>query len=339
MKNNNSQSKKEYFLNKEKSDYRNVVVEEKTDFDYSQPMFSILPETSINPEAQETSFNTIANKDDILQMYLKDIGKIKLLKFDEEKKLGKQIKEGKRKEAEIARKKLVQANLRLVVSLAKRYVGQGVLFMDLVQEGSLGLMRAAQRFDYSKGFKFSTYATWWIKQSIVRAIANHSRTIRIPIHMADKIRLVKKTSLSMSVNLNREPSDEELAANLNLSVKKIQSIKKAMMKDPISLDTPVAEDLSIEDYVCDESYKAPDVTTQTNMLCDDVINLLGELSEKERTILIHRFGVCGQRQKTLEEIGKIMGFSKERIRQIEAIALKKLRYNKQIKHTKEYILS
>ena len=198
------------------------------------------------------TFNTIANKDEILQMYLKDIGKIKLLNRSNETLIGKTIKEGTKKEAKIARKKLIQANLRLVVSIAKKYTGQGILFMDLVQEGSLGLIKAAERFDYTKGFKFSTYATWWIKQTIIRAIANNSRTIRIPVHMSDKIRTLKKALVKLHVELGREPVDEELADYLKLDVKKIKSIKKAMIKEPVSLDTPVAQDLCLEDYIKDD---------------------------------------------------------------------------------------
>jgi len=192
------------------------------------------------------TFNTIVKKNDILQNYLKDIGRIKLLKTSQEQELGKKIKEGKSKEAQIAKKKLVQANLRLVVSIAKKYIGQGVLFMDLVQEGSMGLIKAAEKFDYTKGFKFSTYATWWIKQSIVRAISNHSRTIRIPVHMTDKIRLYKKVAAALASQLGREPTDEEMSAKLGISIKKLDNIKNAIFKDPISLDTPIAEDLVLD---------------------------------------------------------------------------------------------
>ena len=188
------------------------------------------------------TFSTIANKDEILQMYLKDIGRVKRLNRSSEIARGKAMKEGGRKEAQIAKKKLVQANLRLVVSIAKKYTGQGILFMDLVQEGSLGLIKAAQRFDYTKGFKFSTYATWWIKQTIIRAIANSSRSIRIPVHMSDKIRMLKIAIVKLSVQDGTEPSDEELGEYLKMDVKKIKAIKKAMIKEPVSLDTPVAQD-------------------------------------------------------------------------------------------------
>lgn len=287
-------------------------------------------------EAIET-FSTIVKKNDILQNYLKDIGRVKLLKSSEEKELGRQIKEGKTKEAELAKKKLVQANLRLVVSIAKKYIGQGVLFMDLVQEGSLGLIKAAEKFDYRRGFKFSTYATWWIKQSIVRAISNHSRTIRIPVHMTDKIRLYKKVSAALSAKLGREPSDEEMSEKLGISVKKLENIKNAIFKDPVSLDTPIAEDLVLEDYVADDSYRSPDSTTQSSFLYKDVMSMLDFLNQREKTILVNRFGLDGHNKQTLEEIGRILGFSKERIRQIENIALQKLKAKHEISHLKEYL--
>ena len=301
--------------------------------------YELLEQNFEDEEANEDikTFNTIANKDEILQMYLKDIGKIKLLNRSNETLIGKTIKEGTKKEAKIARKKLIQANLRLVVSIAKKYTGQGILFMDLVQEGSLGLIKAAERFDYTKGFKFSTYATWWIKQTIIRAIANNSRTIRIPVHMSDKIRTLKKALVKLHVELGREPSDEELADYLKLDVKKIKSIKKAMIKEPVSLDTPVAQDLCLEDYIRDDFKRLPDVKTEKEFLNRDIIKALDILSEKERFIIINRFGLCGRNTKTLEELGKILGFSKERIRQIEGEALKKLRKSKDTSELKNYL--
>lgn len=290
-------------------------------------------------EEDVKTFNTIANKDEILQMYLKDIGKIKLLNRANETLIGKAIKEGNKKEARIAKKKLIQANLRLVVSIAKKYTGQGILFMDLVQEGSLGLIKAAERFDYTKGFKFSTYATWWIKQTIIRAIANNSRTIRIPVHMSDKIRTLKRAIVRLSVDLGREPDDIELADYLKMDIKKIKSIKKAMIKEPVSLDTPVAQDLCLEDYIKDDFKKLPDIKTEKEFLANDIMKALEVLSEKEKFILINRFGLLDRKTKTLEELGKILGFSKERIRQIEGEALKKLRKSPAAGELKHYLCS
>ena len=290
---------------------------------------------NINEEPK--TFNSISNDDDILQMYLKDIGKIKLLNTKEEKALGKQIKEGQQTQSDIAKRKLVQANLRLVVSIAKKYIGQGVLFMDLVQEGSLGLIKAAEKFDYSKNFKFSTYATWWIKQTIIRAISNHSRTIRIPVHMTDKIRKYKKTYTSLTFELGREPTDEELAKQLGLSIKQLASIKKSIIKEPISLETPVTEDLNIGDYIEDTSYRSPEVQTKNNVLKGSITDLLSTLPEREKKIVCYRFGINGETPRTLEQLGEIMGYSKERIRQLEDSALTKIRQKKELQHFRDFI--
>lgn len=290
---------------------------------------------NINEEPK--TFNSISNDDDILQMYLKDIGKIKLLNTKEEKALGKQIKEGQPTQSDIAKRKLVQANLRLVVSIAKKYIGQGVLFMDLVQEGSLGLIKAAEKFDYSKNFKFSTYATWWIKQTIIRAISNHSRTIRIPVHMTDKIRKYKKTYTSLTFELGKEPTDEELAKQLGLSIKQLASIKKSIIKEPISLETPVTEDLNIGDYIEDTSYRSPEVQTKNNVLKGSITDLLSTLPEREKKIVCYRFGINGETPRTLEQLGEIMGYSKERIRQLEDSALTKIRQKKELQHFRDFI--
>lgn len=284
------------------------------------------------------TFNTVTNKDEVLQMYLKDISKIKLLKRDDEIKIGKKIKEGNEKESTIARKKLVQANLRLVVSIAKRYTGQGVLFMDLVQEGSLGLIKAAERFDYKKGFKFSTYATWWIKQTIIRAIANNSRSIRIPVHMGDKIRNLKRAIVKLSVDLGREPNDNELAAYLKTTEKKIKTIKDSIIKEPISFTTPVAQDLSLEDYISDTVENAPNQRIEKIDFKKDIYSSLNLLNNKERFIILNRFGLNNRKVRTLEELGKILGFSKERIRQIEMEGLKKLRKSEETQYLKEYLV-
>ena len=291
------------------------------------------------------TFNSISNDDDILQMYLKDIGKVKLLSSKEEKELGKQIKEGgKSSQAEIAKRKLVQANLRLVVSIAKKYIGQGVLFMDLVQEGSLGLIKAAEKFDYSKNFKdysknfkFSTYATWWIKQTIIRAISNSSRTIRIPVHMADKIRKYKRVFTTLSFELGREPTDIEVAQRMEIPLKKLISIKRSIIKEPISLETPVTEDLSVGDYIEDKSYRSPESQTKTNVLKGSIQDLLNTLNEREKKIITCRFGINGEAPKTLEQLGEIMGYSKERIRQLEEAALVKIREKEELRHFRDFI--
>jgi RNA polymerase primary sigma factor len=275
--------------------------------------------------------------DDILQMYLRDVGRKKMLTGPEEIELGRKIREGQRKEAKEAKIILVQANLRLVVSIAKKYVGQGVLFMDLVQEGSLGLIRASERFDYRRGFKFSTYATWWIRQTIIRCIANTSRTIRIPVHMSDKIRQLKKTKLDLSLELGREPTLEELGQKMQIPVDKVANIKKAMAREPISLDMPIGEDLFLEDYVPDDMYITPHNKAVSSLLHEDIFEALSILTEREQKILKERFGLNGENSKTLEELGRIFGFSKERIRQIEETAIKKLRMSQQIRHLKDYI--
>lgn len=305
---------------------------------------SVLSDVTVNlpdfiEEGEEIkTFNSISNDDDILQMYLKDIGKVKLLSSKEEKALGKQIKEGgKSTEAQIAKRKLVQANLRLVVSIAKKYIGQGVLFMDLVQEGSLGLIKAAEKFDYSKNFKFSTYATWWIKQTIIRAISNNSRTIRIPVHMTDKIRKFKRAYTTLSFELGREPNDLEVAEKLGITSKQLLAIKKSIIKEPISLETPVTDDLNIGDYIEDKSYRSPEVQTKNNALKGSIEDLLATLSEREKKIITCRFGINGESPRTLEQLGEIMGYSKERIRQLEDCALSKIRERKELQHFRDFI--
>ena len=285
-------------------------------------------------ENEVKTFSAIAHEDDILQSYLKEIGKIKLLKSDDEKELGRLIKE---QNSDVAKRKLIQANLRLVVSIAKKYVGQGVLFMDLVQEGSIGLIKAAEKFDYSKNFKFSTYATWWIKQSIIRAIANNSKSIRIPVHMADKIRKYKKAFLNLSNELGREPTENELALNLDISINKLRKIKQSILLEPISLETAVTDDLCIGDYIEDKSCNSPENEAKNEFLKMGIPQLLEELTDRERKVLISRFGIDSNSPKTLAQLGELLGYSKERIRQIEDCAISKLRHNSKYKHFKDYI--
>ena len=280
------------------------------------------------------TFSAVAHEDDILQTYLKEIGKIKLLRSAEEKDLGRQIKENK---CDIAKCKLIQANLRLVVSIAKRYVGQGVLFMDLVQEGSIGLIKAAEKFDYSKNFKFSTYATWWIKQSIIRAIANNSKSIRIPVHMADKIRKYKKVFAQLSSELDREPTDQEMAEYLDISINKLRRIKQSIILEPISLETAVTDDLCLGDYIEDKSCNSPEEQAKDDFLKEGLPQLFDNLTEREKKVITSRFGINSTEPKTLAELGTIMGYSKERIRQIEEGAIKKLRRIENISHFKDYI--
>ncbi len=284
------------------------------------------------------TFNSIAIEDDVLQMYLKDVGKTKMINHKQELELAKTIAEGNPKESTKAKKQLVSANLRLVISIAKRYIGHGVLFMDLVQEGSLGLIKAAEKFDYRKNFRFSTYATWWIRQTITRAIANNSKAIRIPVHMLDKIRLYKKEFARISFELGREPSDIEMMTILNVSKKKLATIRKSIMSEPISLETPVTEDLTISDYIEDDRDNSPEKFAEKHSMHDHVEELLEYLDEREKNIITHRFGINQQECETLEQVGKSMGFSKERIRQLECGALLKLRCNRECQHNKMYLV-
>ena len=283
------------------------------------------------------TFSTIVNNDDILQMYLKEIGRKKMLSKAEECELGRKIQEGNSKEKEEAVKKLVQANLRLVVSIAKKYIGQGVLFMDLVQEGSLGLIKAAEKFDYKKNFKFSTYATWWIKQTIIRAISNHSRTIRIPVHMLEKIRKYKKACSIAACDETMDVDEETISKISGLDIKKINEVKNAIKKEPVSLDTFVTDDLCIQDYVEDTSYSSPENSTQKKLQQKDITRLLKTLDTREREIIKRRFGIDNEEPKTLEQIGNDLGFSKERIRQLETIALQKLRKVERIETLRTYL--
>lgn len=293
-----------------------------------------------NPEnnsSEPRTFNTVVNSDDLLQTYLKEIGKKKMLTKKEEMELGRLIQEGTTEEQKEAKEKLVQANLRLVVSIAKKYIGQGVLFMDLVQEGSLGLIKAAEKYDYRKNFKFSTYATWWIKQTIIRAISNHSRTIRIPVHMLEKIRRYKKACNDIVCNNILDTDNETISKISGLDSKKIEEVKSALKKEPVSLDTLVTDDLCIQDYIEDTTYVSPEISTQNKLQEKDITKLISILDTREQEIIKRRFGIDNEEPKTLEQIGNAMGFSKERIRQLENSALQKLRGVNNVEILKSYL--
>ena len=293
----------------------------------------------INEESDKDiqTFSTIVNNDDILQMYLKEIGRKKILTREEEAELGRKIQCGTPEEKDEATKELVQANLRLVVSIAKKYVGQGVLFMDLVQEGSMGLIKAAEKFDYRKNFKFSTYATWWVKQTIIRAISNQSKTIRIPVHMLEKIRKYKRACNLAELDECMDSDDETISKLSGLSKKRIEEVRAALKTEPVSLETYVTDDLCIQDYVADKSYQTPENKTQILLKQNDVTHLLRRLDNREQKIIRYRFGLDSEEPKTLEQIGNTLGFSKERIRQLESAAIQKLRNVEYINDYRAYL--
>ena len=275
------------------------------------------------PKTQE-SLSSV-NSDDSVKIYLQQIGKIPLLSGDEELKVAKEIYET---QSEVARKVLINANLRLVVSIAKKYIGRGLSFLDLIQEGNLGLIKATEKFDYTKGYKFSTYATWWIQQSITRAIADKARIIRLPIHLIESINKIKKTTLDLTTELGRIPNKQEIADKMEISVAKLTSIIKST-QSTISIDTPTGQkddSNKIIDYIVDESTLAPETLVSQESLLDDIKGMLEQLSQKERDVLILRFGLNNDgNKKTLDEIGSIYGVSRERIRQIENRAISKLK--------------
>lgn len=275
--------------------------------------------------------------DDPVRMYLREIGRIKLLTADEEIDFARKIVKGG-KIGEIAKRKLVQANLRLVVSIAKKYVGRGMLFLDLIQEGNLGLIRAAEKFDHERGYKFSTYATWWIRQAITRAIADQARTIRIPVHMVETINKLKKITRKLAQDFSRKPSEEELSEAMGISINKLREIIK-VAQEPLSLETPIGkeEDSRLGDFIEDRDADAPVMTVAHELLREDLAEVLSSLSPRERDVLRLRFGMDDGRQRTLEEVGQLFGVTRERIRQIEAKALRKLRHPNRSRRLKEYI--
>lgn len=274
------------------------------------------------------------NIDDHVRMYLKEIGKVSLLTADEETELAKRMEEGD----EYAKKRLAEANLRLVVSIAKRYVGRGMLFLDLIQEGNLGLIKAVEKFDYRKGYKFSTYATWWIRQAITRAIADQARTIRIPVHMVETINKLIRVSRQLLQELGREPTDDELAKEMQMPVEKVREIRK-IAQEPVSLETPIGEeeDSHLGDFIPDEDIPAPAEAAAFTLLKEQLIDVLDTLTDREEKVLRLRFGLDDGRARTLEEVGKEFNVTRERIRQIEAKALRKLRHPSRSKKLKDYL--
>ena len=276
--------------------------------------------------------------DDPIRMYLKEIGKIKLLSPEEELEVAKKMVEGSEQEKDAARKRMSEANLRLVVSIAKRYVGRGMQLLDLIQEGNLGLMKAVEKFDYTKGYKFSTYATWWIRQSITRAIADQARTIRIPVHMVETINRVLRTSHSMVQKLGREPTTTEIAQELHMEVSKVEEILK-IAQEPVSLETPIGEeeDSHLGDFIQDDEASQPSEEASYTLLREQLEEVLSTLTPREEQVLRMRFGLVDGKPHTLEEVGKEFDVTRERIRQIESKALRKLRHPSRSKKLRDFL--
>lgn len=291
-------------------------------------------EDDIDVEKIDLSVPDGISIEDPVRMYLKEIGKVPLLSADEEVELAKRMAEGD----EEAKKRLAEANLRLVVSIAKRYVGRGMLFLDLIQEGNLGLIKAVEKFDYTKGYKFSTYATWWIRQAITRAIADQARTIRIPVHMVETINKLIRISRQLLQELGREPTAEELAVEMQMPEEKVREIMK-IAQEPVSLETPIGEeeDSHLGDFIPDDDIPAPAEAAAFTLLKEQLIEVLDTLTEREEKVLRLRFGLDDGRARTLEEVGKEFNVTRERIRQIEAKALRKLRHPSRSKKLKDYL--
>ena len=284
-------------------------------------------------EITDTSFEGVS-VDDPVRMYLREIGKIQLLSYEKELELAKRILEND----EEAKQELAEANLRLVVSIAKKYVGRGMLFLDLIQEGNMGLIKAVEKFDYTKGFKFSTYATWWIRQAITRAIADQARTIRIPVHMVETINRLIRTSRHLLQQLGREPSPEEIAKEMDMTVEKVMEIQK-IAQDPVSLETPIGEedDSHLGDFIQDEDSPAPHDAASYTLLREQLEEVMNTLTPREAKVLKLRFGLEDGKARTLEEVGKEFDVTRERIRQIEAKALRKLRHPSRSKKLRDYM--
>lgn len=339
-------NKNESYLGVEPDEYEDIVGSGTTDIQaifnspasaaVSIPMDYIKPDEE-DPEEIDLKTPKGVSLDDPVRMYLREIGRISLLTADEEIDLARKIVKGGQAGV-IAKRKLVQANLRLVVSIAKKYVGRGMLFLDLIQEGNLGLIRAAEKFDHERGYKFSTYATWWIRQAITRAIADQARTIRIPVHMVETINKLKKVTRKLAQDLSRKPSEEELAKAMGITINKLREIIK-VAQEPLSLETPIGkeEDSRLGDFIEDREADAPVKTVAHELLREDLAEVLSSLSPRERDVLRLRFGMDDGRQRTLEEVGQLFGVTRERIRQIEAKALRKLRHPNRSRRLKEYV--
>ena len=321
------------------------VIENKTDkvdIDFAQDDLDlddldesiVKDDTPMEIEEIDLSLPKGISIDDPVRMYLKEIGKIPLLKPHEEVELARRMHEGD----ELAKQRLVEANLRLVVSIAKRYVGRGMLFLDLIQEGNLGLIKAVEKFDYVKGFKFSTYATWWIRQAITRAIADQARTIRIPVHMVETINKLIRVSRQLLQELGRDPKPEEIAKEMDMTEDKVREIMK-IAQDPVSLETPIGEeeDSQLGDFIPDDDAPAPAEAAAYSLLKEQIEDVLGSLNEREQKVLKLRFGLEDGRARTLEEVGKEFDVTRERIRQIEAKALRKLRHPSRSKKLRDYL--
>ncbi len=293
-----------------------------------------LEEIQVNEKELDLSIPEGISIDDPVRMYLKEIGKVSLLTPEEEVDLAQRMENGE----VAARKRLAEANLRLVVSIAKRYVGRGMLFLDLIQEGNLGLIKAVEKFDYRKGYKFSTYATWWIRQAITRAIADQARTIRIPVHMVETINKLIRVSRQLLQELGRDPIPEEVAKEMNLPVEKVREIMK-IAQEPVSLETPIGEeeDSHLGDFIPDDDAPAPAEAASFTLLKEQLIDVLDTLTPREEKVLRLRFGLDDGRARTLEEVGKEFNVTRERIRQIEAKALRKLRHPSRSKKLKDYL--
>ena len=305
-----------------------------TDDDVDDEEIILTDEDEVDVENLDLSVPDGINIEDPVRMYLKEIGKVPLLSAEEEIDLAKRMELGDQE----AKKRLAEANLRLVVSIAKRYVGRGMLFLDLIQEGNLGLIKAVEKFDYRKGYKFSTYATWWIRQAITRAIADQARTIRIPVHMVETINKLIRVSRQLLQDLGREPSPEEIAEEMNMPVERVREILK-ISQEPVSLETPIGEeeDSHLGDFIQDDNVPVPADAAAFTLLKEQLVEVLGTLTEREQKVLRLRFGLDDGRARTLEEVGKEFNVTRERIRQIEAKALRKLRHPSRSRKLKDYL--